>query len=416
MYGISLILMDVAIAHRYGVGTQAAVYQAAYMVPTLLIGVFSGGAVLGAFVPVFIRLGGLNRHTQASFFLRSTAGTLLTLLIPLTALLIWAAPLLAGMIASGFNSAERQEVTSALRLMLLMLVPHSIAYVYYSALVSIGRVGLANIGPLLIPVAGIVSSPWWGESDGAVVIAISYFVGATLLALVTSLRLRLDGFRVTPIRPTRSPEWGVFLRDYLATGVAHATLAFLFLISQSAAASLSSLNLAAFSFGTKLVLLGLAFFTTIVNSVALPHFSSMLAHIGRHETWLHMRAFTLRAFVLTSFGSLLCMLLSDYVIGFVYAHGAFDHEDIELVGNVQRAFVLQVPFYVVGVFCWRMLNALGEWKPLLVATISALLLNILLVSSLASNFFAVGIALGYAVAIALWSLILLRYLRARLIS
>lgn len=61
-----------------------------------------------------------------------------------------------------------------------------------------------------------------------------------------------------------------------------------------------------------------------------------------------------------------------------------------------------------------MLNALGEWKPLLVATMPALLLNIFLVSLLASKFYVVGIAAGYTVAIALWALILLAYLRARL--
>lgn len=116
IYGISLILMDVAIAHRYGTGTQAAVYQAAYMIPTLLIGMFSGGAVLGAFVPIFIRLGGQSRQAAADLFLRSTAGLLLTILTPLAALLIWAAPLLAETIASGFSLAERKELINTLRL------------------------------------------------------------------------------------------------------------------------------------------------------------------------------------------------------------------------------------------------------------------------------------------------------------
>lgn len=416
IYGISLILMDVAIAHRYGTGTQAAVYQAAYMIPTLLIGIFSGGAILGAFVPVFIRLGGQRSQPEANIFLSSTAGILLAILIPLTALLVWTAPLLANMMASGFDAVERQALTNTLRLMLPMLVPHALAYVNYSALVSTGRVGVANLGPLLIPAAGIATSPWWGDYNGAELIAVGYVLGSILLATMTGWRLRLDGFRVTPLSPARSPEWKTFVRDYLATGMSLATLATLLLVSQVVAASLSARDLAAFSFGTKLILLALAFFTTVVNSVALPYFSSMVVSMGHQEIWLRMRRFMLGAFMLTGFGALLWVLLSEWIVGIIYARGAFNDADTVLVVNVQIAFVLQTPFYVAGVFCWRMLNALGEWKPLLVAMIPALFLNIFLASWLAPEFSSVGIAAGYTVAIAIWALILVVNLRARLTS
>lgn len=414
IYGISLILMDVAIAHRYGTGTQAAVYQAAYMIPTLLVGMFSGGAVLGAFVPIFIRLGGRNRRVEANVFLRATAGILLAILIPLTALLIWAAPLLAETIASGFDFAQRQALTNTLRLMLPMLVPHAVAYVYYSSLVSIGRVGLANIGPLLIPATGMATYPWWGDDNGAALIAIGYVIGSILLAGVTGWRLRLDGFRVTPTHPSNSAESRIFLRDYLTTGMALAALAVLLLVNQVVAASLSARDLAAFSFGTKLVLLALAFFTTIVNSVALPHFSSLVASVGHQETWLRMRQFTLRALLLTTLGTLVWILLSGWIVSFVYARGEFNAADVALVAHVQQAFVLQIPFYVVGIFCWRMLNALGEWKPLLLATLPALMLNIALVSKLASAYHAIGIASSYTLSIAMWALILFVALRKKL--
>lgn len=416
IYGISLILMDVAIAHRYGTGTQAAVYQAAYMIPTLLIGMFSGGAVLGAFVPIFIRLGGQSRQAAADLFLRSTAGLLLTILTPLAALLIWAAPLLAETIASGFSLAERKELINTLRLMLPMLVPHAVAYVYYSALVSIGRVGAANTGPLLIPAVGMATFPWWNDHNGAPLIAVGYLVGSILLAVMTGWRLRLDGFRVTPALSTRSPESGVFLRDYLTTGMALATLAVLLLVSQVFAASLSARDLAAFSYGTKLVLLALAFLTTIINSVALPHFSSLVASVGRLETWLHLRQLTIRVFVLASIGSLLWILLSGWIVSIVYARGEFNDADAALVANVQRAFVLQIPFYVVGILCWRMLNVLREWKPLLLATFPALMFNIGVISKLTSDYHVIGIAGSYTLSIAIWALILFVALRNRLTS
>jgi putative peptidoglycan lipid II flippase len=416
IYGISLILLDVVIAHHYGTGSQAAVYQAAYMIPTLLIGVFSGGAILGAFVPVYIRLGGQYHQTDAGIFLGSTVGTLLTVLTPLTALLIWAAPLLVEVTASGFSLAERQEITHTLRLMLLMLVPHAIAYVYYGALVSIGRVSVANLGPLLIPATAIATTPWWGEHNGAALIGIGYFLGTTMFVIMAGRYLRFDGSYLAPILPTRSPVWNVFLRDYLTTGLAYAALAALLLISQASSASLSPRDLTAFSFGTKLTLLALAFFTTIVNSVALPYFSSLVTSAGRLESWLRMRHLLLLTFLLGSFGVFLWVLLSEWIVSIIYARGAFNDADTVQVADVQSVFVLQIPFYIVGVFCWRMLNALGEWKPLLVATIPALLLNMLLTAWQATNFGLLGITAVYTLAIVVWSLILLVYLRARLIN
>lgn len=414
LYGLSLILMDVAIARRYGTGTQAAVYQAAYMIPTLLIGMFSGGAILGAFVPIFVRLGGQCRHAEANAFLRATAGTLLAILIPLTALLVWAAPLLGETIASGFDAVERQELVDTLRLMLPMLVPHAIAYVYYGALVSIGRVAVANVGPLLIPALGMATAPWWDDHNGAALIATGYVVGSVCLALMAAWRLSLDGFGVFPTPPARSKEWRRFLRDYLATGIALAGLAFLLLVNQVVAASLSARDLAAFSFGIKLVLLAIAFFTTIVNSVALPHFSSLVANVGPRETWLRMREFTLRVFVITSLVALAWVLIAGWITSVVYARGEFNDADAALVANVQRAFLLQIPFYAVGIFSWRMLNALGEWKPLILATLPALVLNAASVSEFAAQFGVTGVAASYTLSIVVWAFILFVAMRNNL--
>jgi len=233
---------------------------------------------------------------------------------------------------------------------------------------------------------------------------------------MTGRRLWLDGFQVTPIFLARSPQCGAFLRNYFITGIALAALAILLLVSQVVAASLSARDLAAFSFTTKLVLLALAFFTTVINSVALPHFSSLVASAGRRETWVHIRHFTLRAFVLTCLLSLLWFLLSEWIVSTVYARGVFDDTDAILVANVQRAFVLQIPFYVTGIFFWRMLNALCDWKPLLWATLPALLFNIATVSKLASMYHAVGIAGSYTLSIFIWALILFIALRKRLAS
>lgn len=414
IYGITLVLMDVAIAYRYGTGTQAAVYQSAYLIQTVLIGMLSGGVIFGAFVPVFIRLGGQHLQPEAGLFLRASAGLVLVILIPLAVLLTGFAPALALVIASGFDPAGRQEITNTLRLMLPMLIPHGLASVYGGALISTGRVGFANLVPLLIPATGLATYPWWGAHNGAELIAGGYLLGALLLAMAMGLRLRPDGFRIAPARPEISPEWKTFFHGYGMTAMATAALSALLLVNQAVAGSLSARDLAAFSYGTKLVLLALAFFTTIVNSVALPYFSAMISRLDHAAIWPYVRSFLLRSFALAGLGMLLWLFLAGWIVDVVYARGEFSDADAALVAAVQRSFVLQIPFYVVGVFCWRMLNALGQWRPLLLATIPALVLDLAVVSWLASEYNAPGIAAAHTLSIAVWALILLFTMRARL--
>ena len=203
-YGATLILMDVALANRYGTGAQAAVYQAAYMIPAVMIGMLSGGAILGSFVPAFMRLGAVERQPEAAAFLRSSAGTVLVVLVPLVLLLICVAPLLAKGVASGFDDASRNEVARGQRVMFAMLIPHGIAYVYSSSLLSIGRVGAANLAPILIPLAGLATYPWWGVHDGAELIGFGYVAGSFIMAATLGLLLKLEGFGVTPTHPDRS--------------------------------------------------------------------------------------------------------------------------------------------------------------------------------------------------------------------
>jgi putative peptidoglycan lipid II flippase len=414
VYGVSLVLMDIAIAHRYGTGTQAAVYQAAYIIPTVLIGMLSGGAIFGVFVPVFVRLGGQYHQPEAEMFLRSSAGLMLAVLTPLVALLMGFAPLLASWIASGFDLTGRQEVSNTLRLMLPMLIPHGLAFVYGGALVSTERVGLVNLAPLLIPATGLATYPWWGTHNGTVLIAIGYLLGALLLAGAMGLRLRLDGFQIAPAHPNSSPEWRTFFHGYAMSAMAYAALSALLLVNQAFAGSLSARDLAAFAYGAKLVLLALAFFTTIVNSVALPHFSALAGRLERAEIWPYARSFALRAFVIASLGTLLWVLLANWIVDVMYVRGEFTNADAARVVNVQRIFVLQIPFYVVGVFCWRMLNAFGQWKPLLMASLPVLILDLAVVSSLASAYNAPGIAAAHTLSIIVWALILLFTLRAQL--
>jgi putative peptidoglycan lipid II flippase len=416
IYGLALILMDVAIAHRYGMGTQAAVYQAAYLIPTVIVSILSGGAILGTFIPIFIRLGGQQHKPEAQTFLLTSEGIVVSILTLLVLVMMAMAPYITTLVASGFEPALRDEVTVVMRLMLPMLILHGLACVFGAALTSLGSIGLSNMAPILIPIAALSTYSWWGEQDGAREIAIWYLFGAALFALVTGIRLRRYGYSLFPGRISHTPASQEFLHTYGITALAQAAMSALLLINQSIAGGLSARDLAAFSYGMKLVSLGLAFFTTIFTSVGLPHFSAMANRLDQNEIWFNARSLIRRAFIVTAIIALIWMGITGWLVRIIYVRGEFTELDAVLVARVQRYFVLQAPFYVIGIICWRILNSLSKSKPLVIASLLTLVLDIILTLPLARNFGAPGIAVAHTLAITVWALILLLTLRSQLKS
>ena len=93
-----------------------------------------------------------------------------------------------------------------------------------------------------------------------------------------------------------------------------------------------------------------------------------------------------------------------------YENGQFSIENVGAVAAVQRIFVLQMPFYLVGIVCWRGLNVFMLWKPLIWASLAAIIVAIVANESF-RNFHASGVASSYVIAIAVWSVVLFFYLR-----
>lgn len=416
VYGAALVLMDVAVAHRYGTGVQAATYQAAYLIPTILFSIFSSGAIQGAFIPIFIRLGGQRLSVEAQQFLMTSALAVLAVLLTLSVILMAGAEMLSTLVASGFDPEHQEQLTRVIRLMLPMLVFHGIASVFGAALIAKSRVGVANLATALIPLAGLCTYPWWEEGNGASMIAIAYVVGAGLYALILGVSLRLLGSPIFTTMVGGSQDTRIFMRVYVMAAFSHAAMSALLLINQSLAGSLTVQELAAFSYGIKLVLLALAFFTTVASNVILPHFSNIATQQEHHKIWLSARQLILRAGLVTGFVAFAWICVTEWVVEILYARGQFTLDDVSLVSSVQRIFLLQAPFYVVGVICWRIINALGKWKPLAVASLLALVLDVILAPYLARHSGVTGIAAAHSLAIVAWSMALLFASRFQLTS
>jgi peptidoglycan biosynthesis protein MviN/MurJ (putative lipid II flippase)/2-polyprenyl-3-methyl-5-hydroxy-6-metoxy-1,4-benzoquinol methylase len=401
-YGVIVVAMELAVAHRFGTGSQAAIYQAANLVATVLQSMLSGGVILGAIVPIFMRLGGAG-NKEASSFLANCMIAVIAMMTAVVLAMLVAAPVLPPIIAAGFGEEMRSELTSVIRTILPILVPHAIAFVLGSALLATGSISAVTALPTLVPLAGLASYPWWSQASGAATIAFAYVVGGWLMAAAAVLALRRST-TLASLRPcARAPEWKEFLGAFSSTALAHAAMAVLMVIAQSAAGHISMRAFASFSYATRPVLLGMAFMTTVITSVVLPTFSSLAMAENRAESLYHARKLLVVAFSATMVGSLIAVWLAEPIVGLTYRRGAFSQDDVVLVAGILKPFVMQAPFYVAGVICWRILNAFGQPRLLTLCSIGALTLGAVLIPISASMFGVEGVAAAHTAAIAAWA-------------
>ena len=394
-----------------------AVFQAAYLVLSVLFSVLSGGALMGAFVPVFVRLGGGERKPAALSFITAAGMVVAAGLALVSVLLFLFAPEVARLIASGFLPREQAQMVTLLRLMLPMLFFHGVASLFGAALVSNGRLASAGLAPALQPVVGLVVLFLFSSSWGVPALASGLVVGVVLQAVVLLPVLSSAG--IFPAAPAGAPAGSVreFMREYLFAALAHTAFSALLLANQAIAGSLSARDLAVFAFGNKLVMLVLAFLTTVAANVALPHFSRIAWQGGPSAAWQTVVALTRRFFLPLVVAACLWALGSTGIVTILYARNSFTAADVALVASVQRWFVFQLPFYVIGVICWRMHNALGHNRVLVVASLAALAVAPLVAWPTSRLWGVQAIAAAHSLAIVIWTVVLvaalyLPYLRS----
>ena len=198
-----------------------------------------------------------------------------------------------------------------------------------------------------------------------------------------------------------------FAMTFAATGLAHAALSAVLLVNTAVAGGLSERELAGFSYGTKLVMLALAFLTSLVNNVGLPHLSDLAHQAQRNQYWRMLFRILRLAVGGSTAIALIWVAGAEEMLRIVYARGNFTLADASAVASIQRAFVLQAPFYALGLICWRALNIEGKSGPMVIASAMALAVDVPLAIWASGNWASAGIAGAHTIATAVWGLLLL---------
>jgi putative peptidoglycan lipid II flippase len=110
----------------------------------------------------------------------------------------------------------------------------------------------------------------------------------------------------------------------------------------------------------------------------------------RHTLKTYARLILLATVPLT----LMLVYFSEPLVALLFQRGAFTAEDTHLISQVQAAYLLQVPFYVLSILILQLVYSVHGNRIVLLSAVISLPLDVLLNYVLMQYFGVVGIALS----------------------
>lgn len=369
---------EMAIAYRYGVSAEVDAYLFVFNLVNWPVGVwFSVLTVI--LVPLAARI----RQAESAELPRFRSELLgLALLFGLTlAFLGWLG--LPVLLHSSWTGLPSTTVTIATQMVptLALLAPLGVLISLFSAwMLAAGRhantllesvPALVLLLTLLVFSGGGVEPLVWGTLVG-------FAFHLTSLAVPLARRGEIEAPRLT----RRSPQWPAFWQGFGIMLVGQALMSLTGIIDQFFAAHLGTGAIATLSYANRILALILGMGAAAVSRATLPVFSQAQAQGGAQ---LHRVAFhwVRLLFVLGMGAMIVGWWLAPWGVKLLFERGAFTAADTEVVTEVFRYGLAQLPFYFAGLVFVSYLSSRGLYGWLLwsgvIGLCSKLFGNVLLI-------------------------------------
>jgi putative peptidoglycan lipid II flippase len=396
------LVREVVFAALLGAGYHSDAFRIGFRIPNLLRDLFAEGALSAAFVPTYARVqkeGG----REAAFALANRAMTLLSLLLGALVLLgvLFAWPLV-GALAPGFDDQPgKAELTVLLtRIMMPFLPLVSLAAIAMGMLNAEERFAIPALSPALFNVVAILwAVVLWGLGLPPEQVAIGWAAGTLAGGFaqfaVQAPSLRRLGWR---FRPEWAPLDPALLR--MARLMAPATIGLaavqvnLFVNSRYASAEPGAVSWLDYAF--RLLYLPIGLFGVALGTIATAGLARQAAAgdvEGMRRTLRH--SLSMLAF-LTVPATVGLMVLGVPVVRLLYERGRFTAADTEATATALVLYALGLVGYTGVKVVAPSFYALGRPRLPLLASVSAVATNLLVIWALHGRFGYRAIALGTA--------------------
>ena len=402
------LLREMIIGARFGTAAELDAYLAAFRIPDLLFQLVAGGALGSAFIPTFAAAWTEGSQQQAWLLFSRVLNLLTLFLVILCGLaMLFADPLVAGLIAPGFAVEQQRLTASLMRWMLASTVVFGASGLIMGALNAVQHFLLPAFAPVLYNCA-IIAGAWLL----APVLGIHGLVIGVAGGSVLHLLVQLPALLRQKVRYRFSFRIGDAQVREVARLMGPRVLGLLFvqlnfLVNTILASGLPDGSLSALNYAWLLMLLPQGIFAQAVATVAFPTFSAQVAAGDRAQLMATLSGLLRLILFLSIPAAFLLYVLDEPLIELLFQRGRFDAASTQAVAYALRFYALGLVAHAVVEIVVRVFYALHDTATPVVAGVATVALNILLSLALIGRLSFGGLALANSIATALEMLVLL---------
>lgn len=375
---VAMIVKDSVVAGSFGLGDELDAFLIALVIPTFAMGLLTN-SFAAAFMPTYIRLREKEGPDAAKCLFAHVIVVNLCILLACTGVLAATGYSLLKLLASQFSAQKLELAYGAYLILLPSVILDGQLSLWRSALNAGEKFALVAFSPILTPLFIIVVLVVFvaGEGVHINVLAWGTVIGCAAELVVLGFALAYRGLLPMPRWHRKMRSASEVLKQYVPLVASAMIMGSAAVIDQAMASWLDSGSVAALNYGIKIpgILTGIGL--TALGTAVLPHFSRLVA-LGDYAGLKHTLKTYARWIIMLSIPStILFMACSEWMVKLLFERGAFRAEDTALVAQVQQMYLLQVPFFVLGILGVRALIAMSKNHLLTIMAVVNLVVNVI---------------------------------------
>ena len=392
------LVRDRIFARTFGAGSELDAYNAAFVLPELLLDVLVEAGLAAPFIPIFMRLRASDADPDEADRFARTILTGSVAVMGIAALVMFVlADATTGLIAPGFDSAHRELYASLFRVMLATPI-------LFAASLTLGQVLLAEqrffwygIAPLLYNAGIIAGTLLFSGSLGIYGPAIGALIGASIHLGSRFIGLRHSRFRIGIGWGARTGSVREFVRLMLPKMASHPVEPMTFLFFTSVASGLAAGSVTAVSFARNFQSVPVSLIGVAFSLAVFPRLSTAFA-MGDRPAFLGVLRTNMASIALiTTAAAVGLVIVGELAIRVLLGGGAFDDADVRLTATVLAAFALSVPFESLTHLLSRAIYATRHTMLQVSASLAGLGVTIVATLAMVEGWGIVAIPLGFAI-------------------
>lgn len=408
------LLRDRIFARTFGAGRELDLYNAAFIIPDLLLNILVAGGLSAAFIPIFTSLLTQGNREKANE-LANTVLHAASLAIMVTGILAAIfMPYLTRHIAPGFSEHERETLTNLTRLMLISPLLMTVSNTFGSMLISFKRFLAYGLSPIFYNIgiiAGAFTAPWFGVYG----LVFGTMIGALLHVAPRIFAIRSSDFRHAWILRLKEKNFLTMVKLMIPKMIGHPVEQFHFLAYTRIATALAAGSVTAVSFARNFQSVPVSLFGIAFSVAIFPTLSEFAAK-GDRGNFLKSFWKALRDILIFTVPSALGLyFLSDLPIRIFLGGGKFSDENILRTASVLSIFALSIPTESLVHLLARAFYALKNTVIPVALSVLGLIVSITFATYQAKNLGILAIPYGFFLG-SLVEVILLTFLLRRKIK